>query len=1002
MLSIYLKTDDWYEMDFDEFNVAMNDTIQNIYNPVKMNTEYSKTISLPLTAKNREIIQHYNRLDSLVTTAFDATKAIPARLEVDGNIVFEGSYAVSKIDLSRNRIEGNFYSTVNTWINKLKRLTWDDLPNCLPDDFSIDKDKIYESWKAIPANRSINFNPPSDVRHYKWTDWIGFAPVMNGEMTDFSCDAMLKSNVEAGAATYHPWEVWTFPGVNALQPPASSATAIELLKKIIPKPTERQMMQFRSYYQKPYIYVDMLFQLIQDYCNNHHDEMPNMEWDDSWISESNPNWRNLIYFLPNILKTDEKPLNANAVYVLNNPISYNQTGFNIPQNQQNTVKIMTSAPLALTTNGDPEHTIIDEDGWIIGNGKTIDYILPVTCTANFSFTAYQYNDEAGLYGWNRKMNLVGAFVVEAFLKDNNGNEIPDSAKTIYSLANNGWAPPSFATNVTSTNNHGTITYNISWSLSGSGVYSHSFTATANTKYKPCFRWKFQNGMAQWDHDTYSHYDWVLFAPNISGMDQFDYPQLQAMLIPAWKVRNSISFTTTSENTPTDIHKVRYSEAGRSGRQLTMKDLWSKEENNTPFMVLLKYIKMFNLTIVYDSSSDTVKIEPKETFFADGYSQGIEDWTSKVDFGKEMSFKPLAWENKYVEFNYADSDLSKIKSFKEKYGFNYGTKRIQTSYSFNNETKKLLEGGDEINTSAEMSEYMYNMYQLNRIAANYLSPTSPEEAFLVKEAYMINNKDNKMADFNNCFAYRWDENTNWDINVNRLANGTYSSYIFITDDCRFENNNGTYCYQPVLSGNITWHFVENGKSTCDENYCNAIRTGYHSVGMPRISHYITKTVYAGGVTSETDYCCLFSVPREDYFNPNVVVRNDKDLWTTRWSNLITEMYSEQNKLLTCYIYLTPSDYNNFKFNKFIIIDDVLYLMNKICDYNPASLEATKCELIQVNDPGKYTTAPVNMVRRSGNTWWNWGTGGKGNTGANVLYVDPNPKQEYNSQTDPMST
>ena len=90
MLSIYLKTDDWHEMDFDEFNVAMNDTIQNIYNPVKMNTEYSKTISLPLTAKNREIIQHYSRLDSLVTTTFDATKAIPVRMVVDGNIIFPG------------------------------------------------------------------------------------------------------------------------------------------------------------------------------------------------------------------------------------------------------------------------------------------------------------------------------------------------------------------------------------------------------------------------------------------------------------------------------------------------------------------------------------------------------------------------------------------------------------------------------------------------------------------------------------------------------------------------------------------------------------------------------------------------------------------------------------------------------------------------------------------------------------------------------------------------
>lgn len=944
MLTIYFKTDDWHEMDFNDFDVAMNDTIQNIHNPVKMNTEYSKTISLPLTAKNREIIQHYNRLDSLITTAFDPTKAIPARLEVDGNIIFEGSYAVTKIDLSKNRIEGNFYSTINTWINRLKRITWDDLPNCLPDGFSIDKEKVYESWMALPGLRSTNFNLPDALHHYRWTDWIGFAPTITGELSDFSCDAMFKS--DNTAITYHPWEVFTMGGGDA---------GLSILKTIIPKPTERQMLQYRSYYQKPYMYVDNLFKLIQHYCNL-QDDLPYLDIDEEWTTEDNPNWRNLIYFLPNMIKSDDKATNSTMVYNINNPLQFNNSGFQLTRGNTWTVK--NSNLFSLVSPDDPNHDIIDSDGWIIGNGKSIDYILPINFNLNFSFWAQNaYNDDGGLHGWNKKMRLNGQIILQVELVDQNGTVLAGSTKNIYSIANsNGWDAPNFQTTVTTRpGGSGQTTYDISWSIQGSGVYSHAFVATANTKYKPRYKWNFKNGFTQWTGvDSYAT-AYVLFTPNISGMEQYDYYYIEDMLIPAWEYHNNVAFTTASENTNTDIHRLRFANPGRSGREFTMKDLWGTEENNTPFMVFLKYIKMFNLAIIYDNYDDTIKVMPKEKFFEQGYNNGIEDWTNKVDFGRDMSFTPLSWEDKYIEFNYADFDLSKIKTFKDKYGFNYGTKRISTSYSFNNETKELLEDADSINASGEMSEYMFNMYQLNRIASNPTATVQLEETFLTAESYMINTKDDKMADMHNCFAYRWDDNTDWDRNVNRLANGVYHGYMYITDDCQFENNNGSFNYQPTLSGNISWN-----NNKCTEYYCNALRCGLTDT-KPRISHYITKTYEIDGEYYANDYCCLFSVPREDYFNPAVVQRNNKDLWTTRWSNLITEMYSMQNKLLTCYIYLTPEDYNNFKFNKFIIIDDVLYLVNKIVDYNPASLKATKCELIQVNDPGAYTTAPINESR-----------------------------------------
>ena len=54
------------------------------------------------------------------------------------------------------------------------------------------------------------------------------------------------------------------------------------------------------------------------------------------------------------------------------------------------------------------------------------------------------------------------------------------------------------------------------------------------------------------------------------------------------------------------------------------------------------------------------------------------------------------------------------------------------------------------------------------------------------------------------------------------------------------------------------------------------------------------------------------------------------------------------IVTCYLNLKNSDWAYFDFNKFIKIDNQLYFVNKIFDYNPTSNEPTKCELITIQD------------------------------------------------------
>jgi hypothetical protein len=43
-----------------------------------------------------------------------------------------------------------------------------------------------------------------------------------------------------------------------------------------------------------------------------------------------------------------------------------------------------------------------------------------------------------------------------------------------------------------------------------------------------------------------------------------------------------------------------------------------------------------------------------------------------------------------------------------------------------------------------------------------------------------------------------------------------------------------------------------------------------------------------------------------------------------------------------------EFISFKFNQLVVIDHSVFLVNKIIDFNPNEISATKVELIQVSD------------------------------------------------------
>ena len=103
-------------------------------------------------------------------------------------------------------------------------------------------------------------------------------------------------------------------------------------------------------------------------------------------------------------------------------------------------------------------------------------------------------------------------------------------------------------------------------------------------------------------------------------------------------------------------------------------------------------------------------------------------------------------------------------------------------------------------------------------------------------------------------------------------------------------------------------------------------------------------------SEDNWSVHFESPREYYFEKPA--GEIKYIYNEFWKNFIDERYSVQNKKLTAYFYLTPEDYKKITFRQFVKIENTLYHVNRIFDFDFDVNSPTKVELVQVWNVGAY--------------------------------------------------
>jgi hypothetical protein len=93
---------------------------------------------------------------------------------------------------------------------------------------------------------------------------------------------------------------------------------------------------------------------------------------------------------------------------------------------------------------------------------------------------------------------------------------------------------------------------------------------------------------------------------------------------------------------------------------------------------------------------------------------------------------------------------------------------------------------------------------------------------------------------------------------------------------------------------------------------------------------------------------FGACEEIYFDPLTYTTNN--LFNNYWSEYIAEIADKDSKILTCYVHLTPLDIAQLDFSRPIRIDNVLFRINKIIDYDYVNNELVKVELLKIINNG----------------------------------------------------
>lgn len=739
MIRLYIENSELELTESVQF--AITSQFENLSNPTDIINDWSKTVSIPFTTKNDRIFGHIYCPDKTIVDGgtvgvyFNPLKKLDFRLEWNNNIVMVGYAKLNEVKKTKGNgtYELTLFGELGKVFQEMKKITFD--TTSTDTDYIIDgseyvseqinKELVYDSWCYGGQYRSILKKKTDDG--YNVNDIIGFAP-----NNSFS-EGFEYKTFQVSANTSEEF-------TNVLGTGFTADTGIEPSTAIPNGMLPREIGEYRSYYQLPYIYWNKLFQVFK--AKSEEITGYDFELDEKWFNDSNPYWYNLVYML--------KPLNSIKNTIYNNiydssytsPLTvYASSGeryhysFSLGDYEPGFSWSVQNEQIPLLKNPEQaySHYFEFKESETIDGHLSVKFKMNIACNLSSSKNVHIRNN--------------AVFVIDVYMTDAAIGHAETIHKNLGRICVK-WSDSSYVAS------NSTYTVNVPTQTIPSGSYTWTVVNQDFTFEIPSDLLtadvKFSFKLNGWHAET--AFSGSLFVDsNPSSVDLGDI---------------------TLNGTPNSLNLNITPLMGKSFSNFTLNDLWNKDYNL--FDEILKYCKMYRIAVNVDDIEKKIIFKPYTEYFKD---YKILDWRDKVDYSKDFIIKPVSFENKYVLFNYKDSKTKQAESYKTKYGVNYGEYRLQTDYNFNTDTVNLFK---DVNLSISNTDNVLswtNLYDYHNITYSF-----PAEIFVYNK-----DKDNKQVDI---FGSYYFNNGLGDFSTEETL---HLRSVRISDDTKFQQTNNTYFY-----------------------------------------------------------------------------------------------------------------------------------------------------------------------------------------------------------------
>ena len=732
------------ELDLDSsVQVAITKQFEDLSNPTTIINDWSKTISIPFTSKNNEIFGHIYNIDRMIASGgtigiyFDPYKKIDFRLQWEDDVLMIGYAKMNEIKQvnGKGTYEITLFGQLGKIFQEMKKITFDTSSSdstYLIDgsqyvDEYLDRNLILNNWTSQGQTHIDLLS--KDNPYYNVNDIIGFAP--NNSFNEGFNYTTYQNNIN---------ESKTFETV--LGDAFTAATGIEPSTAIPNGLLPREIGEYRSYLQLPYIYWNKLFQIFQKKA----EEVTGytFQLDDTWFSSSNPYWYNLVYMLYGFgSRSKEEDRKKNNYTIMVNGLTWGITPTDVVKTETIDMRYdyaVESYPV-----------LIQEEGTTISTKFRLsdDYNVLLNNQIVFRMQIPAYIENSTRMDIHLNPNNAFEFSINCL---NPSGTVIKTRKYLLCDEDYTGSTDDYFRVIRLTGDNRVATH-----LNGSyDVYDIYTDVYQSLDYRSFGEYATLSYSGRWINTNYPFRD----------SSNRDYVPTSSQYIQRFEPRTSYAFNVEVVLNPR-----------RSNAHITLNSLWNNEYNL--FDEILKYCKMYRIGIYVDEVSKKIVFKPMSRYFS---SYTTIDWTSKVDKSKDFTITPITFEDKYVLFNYTDSGSKLNKEYKDKYGLNYGEYRLVTDYNFSTSTTNLFDKvkGSIVNTD-------------NCLSWTNLCDNKTIVYSLPPEIYVYcKDKDKKYVDvFGQFYFFRGLA----DFSTEELL---YMRSVEITDDTTLQTSTNTFFYSQGYS------------------------------------------------------------------------------------------------------------------------------------------------------------------------------------------------------------